>query len=380
MEITKIKATLTHLKELRDRSIEISNLKGENFNVFSILGLERKENQTHSAFLGELLNPKGNHNMGNIFLTHFVNPLNKESINRINLQSATVQLEHYISTVDLENSTGGRIDIFITDGQHHISIENKIYAKDQNKQIERYCNYNKGNNSVLYLTLFGDEPSIESKGELVSGKDYTCISYRKHIIYWLELCLKEAADAPILRESIKQYIILIKKLTNQLTMDQMKDNYTQLFADNPKLVKEAQALSTAATEYKQSVCETIINNLNERISDWSVHTFPNKLEVRCDFISDGDGFPFCIWNNNENKVSNNSRIIKAIAEECGNIGFNVEDGPIAWRLLNGYKRNTPLDAMEMEDLIQIKNRLNNFVEEGIKYFEDFKAIAGKVKS
>ena len=52
MEITKIKATLTHLKELRDRSIEISNLKGENFNIFSILGLERKENQTHSAIFG----------------------------------------------------------------------------------------------------------------------------------------------------------------------------------------------------------------------------------------------------------------------------------------------------------------------------------------
>ena len=380
MEITKIKATLTHLKELRDRSIEISNLKGENFNIFSILGLERKENQTHSAFLGELLNPQGKHNMGNIFLTHFVNSLIKESASKINLQTATVHLEHYISTVDMDNSTGGRIDIFITDGQRHISIENKIYAKDQDKQLERYYNYNKGYNSILYLTLLGNEPTKESKGELVSGKDYICISYRKHIINWLELCLKEAADLPILRESIKQYIILIKKLTNQLTMDKMKDNYKQIFSDNPELVKEAQALAMAATEYKQSVCENIINNLNESISEWSIRNYPNGLEVRCDFISDGDGFQFCIWNNNEKKISNNSKEIKAIAKECSNIEFNVEDGPIAWRLLKGFKKNIALLDMEMEDLIQIKNRISDFTKEGKEYFNAFDIVVNKVIS
>ena len=342
--------------------------------------MSAKKTKHTQQFLGELLNPQGKHNMGNIFLTHFVNSLIKESASKINLQTATVHLEHYISTVDMDNSTGGRIDIFITDGQRHISIENKIYAKDQDKQLERYYNYNKGYNSILYLTLLGNEPTKESKGELVSGKDYICISYRKHIINWLELCLKEAADLPILRESIKQYIILIKKLTNQLTMDKMKDNYKQIFSDNPELVKEAQALAMAATEYKQSVCENIINNLNESISEWSIRNYPNGLEVRCDFISDGDGFQFCIWNNNEKKISNNSKEIKAIAKECSNIEFNVEDGPIAWRLLKGFKKNIALLDMEMEDLIQIKNRISDFTKEGKEYFNAFDIVVNKVIS
>lgn len=44
---------------------------GGNFNIFSILGMETKEVQTHSRLLYELLNPAGSHNMGDRFLREF---------------------------------------------------------------------------------------------------------------------------------------------------------------------------------------------------------------------------------------------------------------------------------------------------------------------
>ena len=76
---------------------------------------------------------------------------------------------------------------------------------------------------TAYLTLDGSEPDDSSKGNLESGKHYYTISYQLHIVNWLESCLKEASNQPILRESIKQYIILIKKLTNTLNTEQEKE-------------------------------------------------------------------------------------------------------------------------------------------------------------
>ena len=47
---------------------EIEKLKGEKFNLFTIMNMEDKEVNTHSAFINELLNAKGSHLMEDIFL------------------------------------------------------------------------------------------------------------------------------------------------------------------------------------------------------------------------------------------------------------------------------------------------------------------------
>src|SRR6266446_1112235 len=57
----------------------ISALTGEHFNVFRILGLEAAEVRTHSAFLAELLNPKGSPGQGDLFLRLFL----KEMLRRV---------------------------------------------------------------------------------------------------------------------------------------------------------------------------------------------------------------------------------------------------------------------------------------------------------
>src|SRR5690606_24060533 len=139
-----------------------SRLKGENFNVFSILNMEHKENGTHSAFLGELLNPNGSHSKGNLFLKLFLQIVGN---NTINLENASVILEKHIGIRDDANLLGGRVDIYITDLVNSICIENKIYAADQNVQLQRYCNHNKEYNTVYYLTLDGSDASKESKGD-----------------------------------------------------------------------------------------------------------------------------------------------------------------------------------------------------------------------
>lgn len=238
---TQSDAILEEVTRLHNHQQEIKKLKGEHFNIFSILQMEYKENATHSAFLGELLSPDGSHLLKDRFLGHFIKVIGYDGA--LNVKSANVELEKHVGKINLKQKTGGRIDIYISDSQgNSISVENKIYAGDQDAQIERYVNHNKGKNKVYYLNLNGENPSDKSIGKLEEGVDFYSISYRGTIIEWLTNCMKEAAEQPMLRESIRQYILLIKKLTNQLSdnimeeqvLTTIKNNYTaaKIIADN----------------------------------------------------------------------------------------------------------------------------------------------------
>ena len=65
-----IERMLKGAKVIWNQQEEIKRLKGEHFNIFSVLNMETRENATHSAFLGELLNPKGSHLFGSLFLVY----------------------------------------------------------------------------------------------------------------------------------------------------------------------------------------------------------------------------------------------------------------------------------------------------------------------
>lgn len=234
--LTTYKKILGDTSRIIKHQKEIATLKGENFNVFSILKMETQENGTHSAFLGELLNPKGSHGLETVFLKLFLEQLDIQE--EIDLKTAKVTLEKSIGSRNDEEVTGGRIDIFIEDDNGNtICIENKIYAVDQNSQIARYCNYNNEKNKVYYLTLEGDEPSKRSQVNKVMDQDFFLLSFRDDIVEWLELCQKEATQFPILRESIKQYDILIKKLTNQLSDHKMEQEIKDVIVNNYNAAK-----------------------------------------------------------------------------------------------------------------------------------------------
>jgi PD-(D/E)XK nuclease superfamily protein len=232
-QLQNIEFLLNEAGKIVKHQKEVSRLRGENFNIFSILKMETKENATHSAFIHELLNPKGSHLLGSVFLKLFLEQIKYPIYLDFNLDSAQTNIEHHISQRDDDAKTGGRIDILIWDKYNNfISIENKIDAGDQDYQIERYVNFNKGNNVVYYLTKEGLPASDISKGELKEERDYFCISYSYTIISWLENCIKEAVTQPILRETINQYIILIKRLTNQLTDQSMATQIEELIIKN----------------------------------------------------------------------------------------------------------------------------------------------------
>ncbi|MDY0388466.1 MAG: PD-(D/E)XK nuclease family protein [Methanolobus sp.] len=282
----KLGSLLKDVKALSEKYEEISLLKGENFNLFDILDRRTDEVKTHSAMIAELLNPKGSHGLGDEFLKLFLNYLTTnvlESHNRIAIQdtsSTSVFSEYYIGEINEDKTEGGRIDTYLSNKHFNICIENKIFADDQDFQLIRYKNFldNKTGKWLFYLTLEGDEPSKKStmndKQEVVLKRntDYHCISYREDIIKWLQECLKSSVSYPILRESINQYIILIKSLTNQLTSTLMEEQ-----------VKKAILNDIASAEKIKNTFDSAIEDVSSRLRDAVfnrlINDYPNAEKV-----------------------------------------------------------------------------------------------------
>lgn len=262
MQIQRYKNLINQVKALNKHYNKINEITGENFNVFRILKLQASEVRMHSAFIAELLDPAGSHGQHDLFLDLFVK-LFCFRVKTIDTRSCEVKVEMHTGYINEEGTEGGRIDIVVTDNMsNRILIENKIYAGDQKNQLLRYNSFSQ-NSDLIYLTLDGRDPDEKSKGNLEAGTHYICLSYRTDIINWLEKCRKEVAILPFLRESITQYINLIKYLTNQTLNNSMKDELEDL------LLQDLEAAFIVADNLNKSLIK-LQNKLHTDITKVSV--------------------------------------------------------------------------------------------------------------
>src|SRR5690554_8121596 len=81
---------------------KIKVLKGESFDLFSIMQMESAENKTHSNFIAELLNPLGSHQKGNVFLKLFLDQFCKDHLDS---ETTKVKVEQSIGLVRSEEHT-----------------------------------------------------------------------------------------------------------------------------------------------------------------------------------------------------------------------------------------------------------------------------------
>jgi hypothetical protein len=207
----------------------IERVTGAKFNIFNILRVGHLELTTHSPILGALLDPKGSHGQGTIFLELFIERFRIKGANpekHINLDKVIVEVERHIGPVT--EISGGRIDILVSDDSGpQFMIENKIYANDQPNQLKRYRSFSK-HAFLFYLTLIPEDPQ-NLKHETMLELDVKSIAYEKDILQWLKDCRKEVACVPVVRELLSQYIMLIEELTHQTASHNM----------HKELIKEA---------------------------------------------------------------------------------------------------------------------------------------------
>ncbi|MFG6685272.1 PD-(D/E)XK nuclease family protein [Mariniflexile sp. HNIBRBA6329] len=286
--ISKTKTILEKQKKYLQES-------GEDFNIFSITKIERYENNTHSAMITELLNPKGSHHQGAMFLDEFIKiifsivyqskdencDLEKKASDFIKAKPIVFQ-EKSIGTINLDKGTGGRIDILIQSNETNIIIENKIDASDQLLQLERYNNYKPNKSIIFYLNLWGNEASNHSAGKLLAHKDYYPISYQEHIVEWLENCIEKCSNA-YLKINIRQYLNLVKKITNQLK-DEFMDELEMMLINN---LLEAEQVANTFPVVKRKIRE----DFRKKFEIALYKRIPKELEFRIDSGNTYIGLP-----------------------------------------------------------------------------------------
>lgn len=250
---------------LISRKCKIINSTKETFNIFSILRNEYDEVNLHSKFITELLKDK---NYGRKFIELLLPIIGVEKINykRVNIFS-----EYSIKD-------NGRIDIilkfFLEDNKKVIVIENKIYADDQYQQLKRYYDsmlmegYKSEEIELVYLTLAGAEPSEDSIKGLPAAvrENMRIISYKDDIITWIEDCIKEVAQVPIIRETLVQYESLLKKITGKgerIMTEEMKN----MILSNKDYLDMVYKLTDVLVKIKQELQLKFWEKLEEKLNN-----------------------------------------------------------------------------------------------------------------
>ena len=286
--VTKIEKLLTEVKGIVEKHKRVDEMTGKNFNIFKVCEIHDKE-VLLCRFIYQLINPKGLHNQGDVFLRKFITYVLGGVIGDSGDGTSNNQLiitENELSNVRvykefvIENNK--RIDLLIKTNEHTIPIEVKIYAGDQNDQCNDYLEYSK-NSKLYYLTLYGDPPSdvsykYESKisNEISYEEEQilkieeiknviSCVSFRDDIIPWIEDCIKDIniIDKKQIVDNLMQFLNAVRGLCN------MGDNDLN---NNLKDILEESKNFEAYIEMKK--CERdikidVLTKIIERLNAWA---------------------------------------------------------------------------------------------------------------
>jgi len=276
MDVPIEEVLLKEVASLQKHYDFISQLSGENFNIFRTLQLEVNEVRTHSAVLAEFLNPKGSHGQKDLFLKLFTECYHIENFDT---SSATADVEAYIGPINNDYTVGGRIDILITDcHRNHIMIENKIYAGDQKNQLLRYY-HSDTSAKLFYLNLDGRDPLDWSTGERLDKEKFQVISYSNDILNWLENCRKEAVSLPIIRETISQYIQLINYLTGHSINSAMEKELASKISRNQEYISSAFKISNSLELVTSNLLKDFRLQLDEIARELKFDIYPEDINL-----------------------------------------------------------------------------------------------------
>ncbi|MGL5190209.1 MAG: PD-(D/E)XK nuclease family protein [Cetobacterium sp.] len=266
--------------DLIKRKYDILHSFEDEFNIFSILRNERDEVNLHSKFIGELLK---NRSFGYIFLKLFLESIEIKIDGEIN---KNIYLEYGAND-------SGRIDILLKINSKSLKkvviIENKIGAGDQWQQLQRYVEamkkegYSKDEISIAYLTLDGDTPSDYSLG-CIQDEEVINLSYKEHIISWIEKCIKEVAVVPSLRETLIQYKKLLEKLTGK-GEKKMIDELKEMILSKEKYLSAAYLIPDILLEIKRDLQYKFWKNLEIEMEKLNLEEvkFGDEVNTKFDF-------------------------------------------------------------------------------------------------
>lgn len=269
---------LDKVKQILYESDRQRKASGEGFNIFFAANIWWKET-TICRVLKEIVDVRGSNPVANICLKLFC-----DGVLQITVDKEAVEKDVIVREKLIKNNR--RIDLFLNVDNKAIPIEVKIYAADQDEQCADYYKY-AVDSPLYYLTLDGHEPSPESRGSL-TDEQIKCISFREHILCWLDKCLNDSEVKSILPVSsvLKQLREAIVRLTSQEGSKVIVDisNEICISSDNYRAAKAIEAsLITVRIQMMKKVFGEISKHLEalreKGFNCQQVLTYDNNITV-----------------------------------------------------------------------------------------------------
>lgn len=279
---------LEQVSVISNKYKDIAKITGENFNIFSVLRMQNDEVGLHSRFIGELLNPKGSHDQSGLFLKLFIQEIGlKNEYTETQINNAFVFIEENIGGISEDYETGGRIDLVIKfpDAKREIVIENKIWAVDQPKQLWRY-RQQYPNARLVYLTPFVKEPSKESLKNIALNQ-IICITYQNQIINWINNCVKESVNLPLIREVINHYLNTINSITNQSNNHTMSQDIVKTILNSKENIEAALNIEKNQDQWKNHLITQFFQRISQKLLEYNIkqHQFQIKYSEKYNWIN-----------------------------------------------------------------------------------------------
>jgi len=361
-----ISQLLKDVEEVRKRFEAKWQKTGEKYNIFNVAGIAHKE-VIMCRFLADLLNPQGKHCQGSRYLRLFWKTISSKLPEKLELN-----IEKTKVTAEDGTDENRRIDITLEDDNIFVPIEVKIGAGDQPKQIADYYKFareknkvkkNNVNVPVLYLTVDGHEPSEISKAG-VGKANYVMLSFKDHILTWLEACVQENEKIPEItvpvRENMRQYIAAIKSQCGKSEDAEMEEEIFKRITQNEPSVRAALDISRNMDFMKKALeafeCQ-VLKLVKDKLPV-AVFTPAEGLNMIQVEIMDGnyildvnfDWKTFCIEVDKNEKEKRNrqieARLIQKMVEITNHKNENRDDGIFD---LYGTNRYPGLESVD-EDL------------------------------
>jgi len=331
-DIKDITSLLKIISNINDEYEESLKKSGEKFNIFEILRLKEL---SHSKILAALLDPRGSHSKGDLFLKLFFEKFLPKGVTN-DFSKCNVYKEYYIGDL-------GQIDIYIDCQNFGVVIENKINdAGDQSEQLIRYDKFLKKRYTetsyLFYLTKYGEKASEQASKDV----EYKTLSYKDDIQKWLERCKEESVDNSILNGTLTQYILSIRQITGQPRSEEMCKKIVDTAIQNPDNVKAAFAIAANVDAIKRKIVLEHFVPAMEKLAQ------KHNLELE---VSNYD----CVWGQYW-KLSLSNDLLR---KNCISICFEFQDKNLG-RLFYGFR--IWVEDSKMKEVYKEKNSLRDFIK------------------
>lgn len=269
---------------------ELDSRLARRFNAFDYL---RTDELGLSRIVGDLLNPRGAHGQGPLFLRTLLDGLQgfeaPDDLNRTRV------------TLEKQIADDRRLDIYVDiDERHGLAIENKPWAGDQKNQVRDYLEWLKGQRSrfvLIYLSPRGEPPDeysvrLSVLKKLEAGRLFVIVPYHDHgdwedkfdgfrtdysLTRWMADCRKKC-DVDKLRWFLREAEIWCEReFGGQAMTSAAMDTVSEFIRSSKQNMETALAVYDAWPRIEAEVCSRALQMIADILRDESLF---RDLEIK----------------------------------------------------------------------------------------------------